>query len=63
MPARFGAAFPINGLRALAIQSDPSDACTPIKFPPYNYTSKPQKWVVIIARFVQFIIIKIHQMR
>lgn len=57
MPARFGPPFPINGLRALAVQSDPSDACTPIKGPPYNYTSKPQKWVVIIARFVNLVVL------
>lgn len=52
LPARFGAAFPINGLRALAIQSNPSNACTLIDSPPRNNTYHPiQKWVVIITRW------------
>lgn len=56
LPARFGAAFPINGLRVLAAQSNPSDACSLILSPPFNLTTKPQKWVVVIARCVNHFI-------
>lgn len=49
MPARFGAPFPVNGMRTLAYQSNPSDACSSIA-PPPNSNNTHYHWAVIITR-------------
>lgn len=48
LPSRFGTAFPINGLRGLAVYANPATGCSDINPPPQNSTKT--KWIVVIAR-------------
>lgn len=51
-PARFGASFPINGLRAFAVMANPSNSCQPIEQPPPVNSTKVPRYVVIITRLI-----------
>lgn len=51
-PARFGASFPINGLRAFAVMANPSNSCQPIEQPPPVNSTKVPRYVVIISRLI-----------
>lgn len=51
LPARFGASFPANGMRALAVKSIPENGCTNITSPNKSEDVNA-RWVVLIARFV-----------
>lgn len=53
LPARFGASFPANGMRVLAVKSFPDDGCNYIDPPPKNISEYANaRWAVLIARLV-----------
>lgn len=54
LPARFGAPIPINGMKVLAIESNPADGCASIDPPPKNHSNNV-KWAVLIARYESII--------
>lgn len=54
LPARFGASFPANGMRVLAVKAYPENGCTNITRPPVPTKSEDSnaRWAVLIARWV-----------
>lgn len=55
LPARFGASFPANGMRVLAVKSNPENGCANMTGPPNSTKTEDAnaRWVVLIARLVQ----------
>ncbi|GFG34194.1 hypothetical protein Cfor_08171 [Coptotermes formosanus] len=51
VPAEFGDALPVEGLKGLVVMANPEDACSSIDQPPNNYTNNLGSWIVLIRRY------------